>query len=53
MTVNTSPLILVDGSSYLYRAFFASQQADMRTSEGIPTGAVRLVTSMLRSLIKQ
>ncbi|MBQ0757746.1 MAG: DNA polymerase I [Amphritea sp.] len=53
MTANTSPIILVDGSSYLYRAFFASQQADMRTSEGVPTGAVRLVTSMMRSLIKQ
>lgn len=50
---NDNPLILVDGSSYLYRAFFASQQADLRTSEGIPTGAVRVVTSMLRSLIKQ
>ncbi|WP_271272190.1 DNA polymerase I [Aliamphritea hakodatensis] len=50
---NTKPLILVDGSSYLYRAFFASQQADMRNSQGEPTGAVRLVTSMLRSLIKQ
>ncbi len=50
---NTNPLILVDGSSYLYRAFFASQQADMRNSQGEPTGAVRLVTSMLRSLIKQ
>lgn len=53
MTVKNPPLILVDGSSYLYRAFFASQQANMRTSEGVPTGAVRLVTSMLRSLIKQ
>jgi len=53
MTVKIPPLILVDGSSYLYRAFFASQQANMRTSEGVPTGAVRLVTSMLRSLIKQ
>ncbi|WP_261842840.1 DNA polymerase I [Aliamphritea ceti] len=50
---NSNPLILVDGSSYLYRAFFASQQADMRNSQGEPTGAVRLVTSMLRSLIKQ
>ncbi len=47
-----SPLILVDGSSYLYRAFFASQQADLRNSEGIPTGAIRVVTSMLRKLIK-
>ena len=49
----TSPLILVDGSSYLYRAFFASQQADLRNSAGIPTGAIRVVTSMLKSLIKQ
>ncbi len=46
-------LILVDGSSYLYRAFFASQQADLRTSEGFPSGAVRIVTSMMRSLVGQ
>ncbi|MCP4595019.1 MAG: DNA polymerase I [Neptuniibacter sp.] len=45
--------MLVDGSSYLYRAFFASQQADLRNSAGIPTGAIRVVTSMLKSLIKQ
>jgi len=49
----TSPLILIDGSSYLYRAFFASQQADLRTSNGEPTGAIRVVTNMLRSLLKQ
>ncbi len=48
-----APLILVDGSSYLYRAFFASQQADMRNSDGLPTGAIRVVTSMLRSMLKQ
>lgn len=53
MSEQHSPLILVDGSSYLYRAFFASQQADLRTSDGVPTGAVRVMTSMLRSLIKQ
>ena len=53
MTQQPSPLILVDGSSYLYRAFFASQQADLRTSDGVPSGAVRVVTSMLRSLINQ
>ena len=51
MTQPASPLILVDGSSYLYRAFFASQQADLRTSDGQPSGAIRVVTSMLRSLI--
>lgn len=49
----TPPLILVDGSSYLYRAFFASQQADLRTSSGEPTGAIRVMTNMLRSLMKQ
>ena len=49
----TPSLILVDGSSYLYRAFFASQQADLRTSDGLPSGAVRIVTSMMRSLVKQ
>jgi len=53
MTEQIAPLILVDGSSYLYRAFFASQQADLRTSDGTPTGAVRVMTSMLRSLINQ
>ncbi|MCJ8338529.1 MAG: DNA polymerase I [Pseudomonadales bacterium] len=46
-------IILVDGSSYLYRAYFASQQADLRTSDGSPSGAVRLVTSMMRSLVSQ
>ncbi len=53
MIQQAAPLILVDGSSYLYRAFFASQQADLRTSDGVPSGAVRVVTSMLRSLINQ
>ncbi|MDO6513962.1 DNA polymerase I [Neptuniibacter sp. 2_MG-2023] len=51
--ISNSPLILVDGSSYLYRAFFASQQADLRNSAGVPTGAIRVVTSMLKSLVKQ
>jgi DNA polymerase I len=50
---SSAPLILVDGSSYLYRAFFASQQADLRTAAGVPTGAIRLMTNMMRSLLKQ
>ena len=52
MTDSKAPVVLVDGSSYLFRAFFASQQADLRTSDGRPSGAVRLVTSMMRSLLK-
>ena len=43
-------LFLVDGSSYLYRAFHALP--DLRTSRGEPTGAIRGVISMLRRLIE-
>ena len=41
-------LLLVDGSSYLYRAFHALP--DLRNSHGEPTGAIRGVLSMLRRL---
>ncbi|KAF0162838.1 MAG: DNA polymerase I [Rhodocyclaceae bacterium] len=41
-------LLLVDGSSYLYRAFHALP--DLRTTHGEPTGAIRGVLSMLRVL---
>ena len=49
----TAPLILVDGSSYLYRAFHASERANLRTSDGRPTGAIRVMTNMLKSLMRQ
>ena len=42
-------LILVDGSSYLYRAFHA--MPDLRNKAGEPTGAVYGVINMLRRLI--
>ena len=41
--------MLVDGSSYLYRAFHALP--DLRTSKGEPTGALRGVLSMLRRMV--
>ena len=43
------PLVLVDGSSYLYRAFHALPP--LSNSRGEPTGAVYGVINMLRSLI--
>ncbi|TDO97260.1 DNA polymerase I [Marinomonas balearica] len=46
---NTAPMVLVDGSSYLYRAFHAIPP--LTTSEGQPTNAARGVISMIRSLI--
>ncbi|AGZ32952.1 DNA polymerase I [Pseudomonas sp. SWI6] len=45
------PLVLVDGSSYLYRAFHALPP--LTTSKGMPTGAVKGVLNMLKSLRKQ
>src|ERR1700693_3628481 len=44
-------LVLVDGSSYLYRAFHALP--DLRNSHGEPTGAVKGVLSMLPKLRKE
>jgi DNA polymerase I len=43
-------LVLVDGSSYLYRAFYALPP--LSTSDGRPTGAVYGVGNMLRRLHK-
>ena len=41
-------LLLVDGSSYLYRAFHA--MPDLRGPTGEPTGAIQGVLNMLRRL---
>ncbi len=46
-----NPLILVDGSSYLYRAYHAFPP--LTNSTGEPTGAMYGVLNMLRSLIMQ
>jgi DNA polymerase-1 len=43
-------LLLVDGSSYLYRAFHA--MPDLRSPNGLPTGAIQGVLNMLRRLQK-
>ncbi|WP_077531724.1 DNA polymerase I [Vreelandella utahensis] len=42
------PVVLVDGSSYLFRAFHALPP--LTTSKGQPTGAVKGVISMIRRL---
>jgi DNA polymerase-1 len=44
------PVVLVDGSSYLYRAYHALPP--LTNSRGQPTGAVKGVISMLRRLLK-
>jgi DNA polymerase-1 len=41
-------MLLVDGSSYLYRAFHA--MPDLRSTDGFPTGAIHGIVAMMRWL---
>jgi DNA polymerase-1 len=50
-TLPKNPLILIDGSSYLFRAYHALPP--LETTKGQATGAVKGVISMVRSLIKE
>ncbi|MDP0074516.1 DNA polymerase I [Glaesserella parasuis] len=50
-TIAKNPLVLVDGSSYLYRAFHAFPP--LTNKQGEPTGAMYGVLNMLKSLIAQ
>jgi DNA polymerase-1 len=51
MSGKPAPIVLVDGSSYVYRAFHALPM--LTTSDGTNTGAVRGVISMLRRLLAE
>lgn len=46
-------LILIDGSSYLYRAFYVPQLKRMQTTSGQPTGAVFGIINMIKSLMSE
>ncbi|GAB2189733.1 DNA polymerase I [Sessilibacter sp. MAH1] len=50
MADKTPPLILIDGSSYLFRAFHALPP--LTNSKGQPTGAIKGVVNMLRRMEK-
>lgn len=47
----TKPFILVDGSSYLFRAYYALPP--LTTTKGYPTGAMYGVINMLRKLMTE
>lgn len=49
MSKQTKPLILVDGSSYLYRAFHALPA--LANSKNFPTGAIKGIVAMLKVLL--
>ena len=48
--LNEDPIILIDGSSYLYRAYNALPP--LMTSTNQPTGAIRGVISMIRRVLQ-
>ena len=48
---SSSPFVLVDGSSYLFRAYHALP--DLGNSKGLSTGAIHGVTNMLRKLLEE
>ena len=50
LSIFSGPLVLVDGSSYLYRAYHALPP--LTNSKGQPTGAVKGVVNMMRRLTK-
>jgi DNA polymerase I len=50
LPMSQSPLVLIDGSSYLYRAFHALPP--LTNSKGQPTGAIKGVVNMLRRMTK-
>ncbi|MBC7995470.1 MAG: DNA polymerase I [Rhizobacter sp.] len=47
---NDGPLLLVDGSSYLYRAYHALP--DLRGPEGVPTGAIHGMVAMMKKAVQ-
>ncbi|MGP9803014.1 DNA polymerase I [Rheinheimera sp. NSM] len=51
VTISGTPLILVDGSSYLFRAYHSPPH--LTNSRGEATGAVYGVVNMLKSLLRQ
>ena len=46
------PFIVVDGTSYLYRAFHA-MPSSLTNADGLPTGAIYGVINMLRKLLTE
>ncbi len=47
-----APVYLIDGSSYLYRAFFSTSR-EFTSSRGVPTRAVYVITNMLLKILRE
>ncbi|MBT8762753.1 DNA polymerase I [Desulfohalobiaceae bacterium Ax17] len=51
LKLTREPIFLVDGSSFLYRAFYA--YPDLKRADGFPTNAIYIVLRMLFKIIKE
>ena len=53
--MSVRPFVVVDGSSYLFRAYHAGGRTGLRltSSKGEPTGAIHIVLNMLYSLLDE
>ena len=51
LQLDAEPLYLVDGSSFLYRAFYA--YPDLKRSDGFPTNALYIVLRILLKIIRE
>jgi len=51
LNLETEPVFLVDGSAYVYRAFYAFP--DLKRSDGFPTNALFIVLRLLLKLIRE
>ncbi len=51
LNLTEEPVFLVDGSSFLYRAFYA--YPDLKRADGFPTNAIYIVLRMLFKIIRE
>ncbi len=51
LSLKNDPVFLIDGSSFLYRAFYAFP--DLRRSDGFPTNAIFIVLRILLRLLRE
>lgn len=50
--MNTN-LVIIDGSYYMYRSYYASLQQNFRSPDGFPTGMLKFMTNMLHSVMQE
>ncbi|MFO7816128.1 MAG: DNA polymerase I [Thermodesulfobacteriota bacterium] len=51
LTLERKPVFLVDGSSFLYRAFYA--YPDLKTSKGFPTNAIHILLRIMLKIARE